>query len=289
MGKIYDALQRSGNFLGERNFAQTTLNENALSPLEKRALRRGDRRYEQINAPKTSLSQNPQIPSPKQIDSMLRDIGLGKAHISRQTIKELNQSLRRIDGFIAQPESFMKQKFRDTVYSETNFKLHILPILLDRRRFVLDTYDELAGRMKNYDLRRLINGISDKNIKSSMEKILYDLQMKDSVLKKEYQKIEKIRLDIYSEQQKISSMLKDPGEKRNKTSKHLSGRDSVTTWIMGSLLILIALSIAISPFLKISVPDILNSTFLIILGFFFGHGIGRFTSLRETKIEKEPY
>jgi hypothetical protein len=283
MGKIYKALQRSGNLISEKNFAKTTSNENALTPLEKKALRRADRHYEQINTPKTSLSQNLQIPSSKQIDSLLRDIGLDKAHISRQTIKELNQSLRRIDGFIAQPESFMKQKFRDTVYSETDFKLHILPFLLDRRRFVLDTYDELAGRMKNYDLRRLINGISDKNIKSSMEKILYDLQMKDSVLKKEYQKIEKIRLDIYSEQQKISSMLKDPGEKRNKSSKYLPGRDSLTIWIMGSLLILMALSIAIAPFVKISVPDILNSTFLIILGFFFGHGIGRFTSLRETK------
>jgi len=289
MGKIYEALQRSGNVLSEKNFTKKTLNKNALTPLEKRALRRADRHYEQINAPKTSLSQNPQIPSSKQIDSMLRDIGLGKAHISRQTIKELNQSLRRIDGFIAEPESFMKQKFRDTAYSETKFKLHILPILLDRRRFVLETYSELAGRMKNYDLRRLIDGISDKNIKSSMEKILYDLRMKDSVLKKEYQKIEKIRLNIYSEQQKISSMLKDPDEKRNKTSKYLPGRDSLTIWIMGSLLILIALSIAIAPFVKISVPNILNSTFLIILGFFFGHGIGKFTSLRETKIGKEPY
>ena len=285
MGKIYEALQRSGNVLSEKNFTKKTLNENALTPLEKRALRRADRHYEQINAPKTLLSRNPQIPSSKQIDSMLRDIGLGKAHISRQTIKELNQSLRRIDGFIAEPESFMRQKFRDTAYLETNFKLHILPILLDRRRFVLDTYDELAGRMKNYDLRRLINGISDKNIKSSMEKILYDLQMKDSVLKKEYQKIETARRDIYSEQQKIPPLFEDPGEKRNKTLKYFPGRDSLTIWIMGFLLILIALSIAIAPLVKISVPDILNSTFLIILGFFFGHGIGRLTSLRKTKNE----
>ena len=278
MGKIYEALQRSG-----KSFYQKDIQENALTSMEKKALGRAGRYYKLKEVSKRRLSQNGQTPSLKKTDSLLMDFGLSESQITQQTIKELNQSLRRIDGFIAQPESFMKQKFRDTVYSETNFKLHILPILLDRRRFVLDTYDELAGRMKNYDLRRLVNAISDKNIKSSMEKILYDLQMKDSVLKKEYQKIEKSRLNIYSEQQKISSMNKDPGEKRNKASKYLPGRDSLIIRIMGFLLILIALSIAIAPFVKISVPNILNSTFLIILGFFFGHGMGRFTSLKETK------
>ena len=97
MGKISEALKRSGDVLGEKHFAKRTLNENALTPLEKRALRRAGRHYEQKNAP----GQNPQIPSSKKIDSLLRDLGLGKALISQQTIQELSHSLRRIDGYIA--------------------------------------------------------------------------------------------------------------------------------------------------------------------------------------------
>jgi len=124
---------------------------------------------------------------------------------------------------------------------------------------------------------------SDIEIKSSIEKILNDLQLKDSVLIKEYQKLEKLRLNIYSEQQKLLSMHKESSENKNKTSKFFHAGESVITWIMGTLLILIALVIAIAPFANTPVPDIFNITFPIILGFFFGHGIGRFASFRETK------
>ena len=283
MGKIYRALQRSGNVFSEQEVSKRTFKTNALTSMEKKALRRADSHYEQKNAFRTLSSQNLQIMPLKKIDSRLRDLGLSKAQISLQTLKELNESVHRIDGFIAKPESFLKQKFWHTVSPETDFKLNILPILLERRMFVLETYDELVDRMKNYDLRHLANGIADANVKSSIEKILNDLQKKDSVLKKEYQKIEKSRLNIYEEQQKIPSMLEESGERRNKASNYSQSRDSLTTWIMGSLLILIALSIVIAPFVNISVPDILGSAFLIILGFFFGQGIGRLASFRETK------
>jgi uncharacterized membrane protein HdeD (DUF308 family) len=78
-------------------------------------------------------------------------------------------------------------------------------------------------------------------------------------------------------------MRKESSKNINKTSKFFHARESVITWIMGILLILIALVIAIAPYANTPVPDILIGTFLIILGFFFGHGIGRFASFRETK------
>ena len=283
MGKISEALKRSGDVLGEKHFAKRTLNENALTPLEKRLLRRAGRRYVQKNASLASLGRNQQIPSSEKIDSLLRDLGLGKALISQQTIQELSHSLRRIDGYIARPKSFLKHNFRDTVNSETDFKLYILPVLLERRRLVLENYDELVGRIKDYDLRLLIKRISDINVKSSMEKILNDLQKKNLILKNEYQKIEKARQDIYFEQQKFSSMPEESSENINKTSKFFHAGESVTTWIMGALLILITLAIAIAPYANKPVPDILISVFLIILGFFFGHGIGRFAGFRKTE------
>jgi hexokinase len=116
-----------------------------------------------------------------------------------------------------------------------------------------------------------------------MEKILNDLQKKNLILKNEYQKIEKARQDIYFEQQKFSSMPEESSENINKTSKFFHAGESVTTWIMGALLILIALVIAIAPYANTPVPDILISVFLIILGFFFGHGFGRFAGFRKTE------
>ena len=274
MGKIYSALQRSGKVFSEKDVTKRTLNELALSASEKKALRRTGRKYRKKDDPRTALGQNLQVPSQRKINSRLMDLGLSKAQISQQSLKELNQSLNRIDSCIAQPKSFLKQKFLDTVNPETDFKLNILPILLARREFILETFDELVGKMKNSDLRRLSKRISDTNVKSSIEKIFYDLQRKDSILKKEHQKIEKLRLSIYSEQQKFSSIFKELTEKRNKTSKYFQSSDYMTTLIMGILLILTIL---------FTVPDILNSAFFIILGFFFGQGIGRLASFRETK------
>jgi predicted transcriptional regulator len=283
MGKISEAFKRSGDVIDEKHFLKRTLNENALSPLEKRLLRRAGRHYERKKAPMSASGQNQQIPLSKKIESLLKDLGLDKAHISQQTIKELNQSLSRIDGYIARPNFFLKQNFGDTVNSEKDFKLYILPVLLERRRLVLETYDDLVGGIKDYDLRLLTKEISDTNVKSSIEKILNDLQKKNLILKKEYQKIEKARRDIYFEQQKFSSMHKESSENINKTSRFFPAGESMITWIMGTLLIFIALVIAIAPFANTPVPDIFNITFPIILGFFFGRGIGRFASFRETK------
>ena len=283
MGKIYTALKRSGNAFNEQDVSKRALNANELTSKEKKALGRTGRYYRLKDVQKRVLRQNVQIPPLNKIDSRLMDLGLGKERISQQNIIELKDSLHQIDGYIAHPESFLKQKFRDTVDSETDFKLKILPILLERRMFVLESYNELVSKMKIYDLRRLSKRVSDTRVKSSMEKILNDLQLKDSILMKEYQKLEKLRLNIYSEQQKFSSMSKELTERRNKKSKYLQSGVPVTTLIMGALLILLAFLIAIAPFVDILVPDILNSTFLIILGFFFGQGIGELASFRDTK------
>jgi len=283
MGKIYSALQRSGNVFSGKDITKRTLNDKALTASEKRALKRAGREHERKDTRGKALSQNLQIPLLKKIDSQLTDLGLSKAQISQQSIKKLKQSLNRIDGFIARPESFLKQKFSDTINSETDFKLFILPILLERRIFVLRTFDDLVGKIKNDELRSISKRISDTDAKSSIEQIFDDLQLKDSILKKEYQKIEKLRRSIYSEQQKFSSNFKELTETRDKTSNYFRSSEFMTTLIMGTLLILTIFLNAIAPFVNIKVPDILNSTFFIILGFFFGQRIGKLASLRETK------
>jgi hypothetical protein len=216
----------------------------------------------------------------KKMDSRLMALGLGKDQISQQNIKELNQSLHRIDSCIVRPESFLQQKFKDSINSVTDFKLKIVPLLIERRMFVLESIDELVSRRKIYNLKRLAKRIPDIRVKSSIEKSLDDLQIKNSILKKEYQKLEKLRLNIYSEQQKFSSIFKELTQRRDKTSKYFQSRESITTLMMGILLILITFLIGIAPFVNIQVPDILNSTFLIILGFFFGQTMGRLASFK---------
>lgn len=281
MGKIYSALKRSDNIFYQKDFSKRALSEKAqLTSIEKKGLGRAIRSFTQKDFSKRALNDKAQIALLKKIDSRLTDLGLGKDQISKQSIKELNQSLHRIDSCLVRPKSFLQQKFKETIKSETDFKLKIVPILLERRVFVLESIDELVSGRKIYNLRRLVERMPDISIKFSMEKNLDDLQIKNSFLKKEYQKLEKLRLNIYSEQQKFSSIFKELTERRDKKSKYFQSRESITTLMMGILLILITSLIAISSFVNIQVPDILNGTFLIILGFFFGQTIGRLAGFK---------
>ena len=281
MGKIYRALKRSDNIFYQKDFSKSALSEKAqLTSLEKKGLGGAIHSFTQKDVSKRALNDKAQIALLKKIDSRLMDLGLGKDQISQQSLKELNQSLHRIDSCIVRPKSFLQQKFKETINSETDFKLKIVPILLERRIFVLESIDELVSKRKIYDLRGLVERMPDISLKSSMEKNLDDLQIKNSFLKKEYQKLEKLRLNIYSEQQKFSSIFKELPERRDKKSKYFQSRESITTLMMGILLILITSLIAISSFVNIQVPDILNGTFLIILGFFFGQTIGRLAGFK---------
>ena len=281
MGKIYSALRRSDNIFYQKDFLKIAPGEKAqLTSFEKRALGYAGSRFKQKEVSKKALNEKAQIILLKKIDSRLKDLGLAKDQISQQNLKELNQSLHRIDSCIVRPGSFLMQEFEDTINSVTDFKLKILPILLERRMFVLENIDDLVSSTKIFNLRNLAGRISDMSVKSSMDKSLDDLQKKDSILKKEYQKLEKLRLNIYSEQQRLSSIAKELTERKNKTPKYFQSRESRTTLIMGILLILITSLTAIAPFVNIQVPDILNSAFLIILGFFFGQTIGRLASFK---------
>jgi hypothetical protein len=281
MGKIYSALKRSDNIFDQNDFSKRALSEKAqLTSLEKKALGRANISFKQKDVSKRALNEKVQLKLLKKMDSRLMALGLGKDQISQQNIKELNQSLHRIDSCIVRPESFLQQKFKDSINSVTDFKLKIVPLLIERRMFVLESIDELVSRRKIYNLKRLAKRIPDIRVKSSIEKSLDDLQIKNSILKKEYQKLEKLRLNIYSEQQKFSSIFKELTQRRDKTSKYFQSRESITTLMMGILLILITFLIGIAPFVNIQVPDILNSTFLIILGFFFGQTMGRLASFK---------
>jgi len=279
MGKIYRALKRSGYLFDPKSISKSMIGENAqITLLEKKALRRYNDIFDIKKITQKSIDKNNgSLASLNAINSRLKTLGLGKDQIAKQNLKELNKSLQRIDGYISSPESFYKQKYKHNANSEIDFNLRILPILLERRLFTLESLNDLVSKKKILNLRRLTKKITDKSVKSSIDKIIDDLQIKDSILKKEYQKLEKLRLNVFSNQLKLSSIFDELRNFRQRPSNYVHGRGSMTTLVTGLLLILITCSMVAAPFANFQIPAILNSTFFIILGFFFGQTIGRVT------------
>ena len=123
----------------------------------------------------------------------------------------------------------------------------------------------------------LLQEMADDGIRTSIEKIINELHAKDKILKKEYQKLEQLRLSINDEQQQAQKDFSEEIhkkkpiiEKKEKPRKSVRVRNSPGILIMGILLICLTFFIALAPFYHIQVPNILNSAFFILLGFFMG-------------------
>jgi hypothetical protein len=208
-------------------------------------------------------------------DYQLMALGLSKDQISKQSLKELTNSLSRIDGYIDCPNSFFKAVGKGNASSEKEFRHNVLPILLEHRLLVLDSMNDLVSSCKLMNLKRLTKRISDQNIKFSIEKVLNDLQKKDSIFRKEHRKLVKLRLDLYSELQRFPLLLQELTSSRKQPSHKIDNQESITILVAGIMLILMISSIAVAPFMNVQIPSILRTTFLIILGFFFGRSISR--------------
>ena len=274
MGKIYRALERSGNQFTPQHISNGALRkEFQITVSEKRAL---GGNVGVFNEKDIALRANDGIKDSailEKTETQLMALGLGKDQISKQGLKELNKSLHRIDGYVESPDSFFIEVGADNPDTETNFRLAVLLVILERRMFVLDRINQVVSSSKLLNLRRLTKSISDRNVKSAIEKIINDLQRKDSVFGKEHQRLEKLRLDIYSEQQKFASIWHEFTDFGQPSPKNVQNRASMTTLMTGVLLIVITSSMAAALFMDIPIPLYLNSAFFVILGFFFGQAI----------------
>ena len=65
----------------------------------------------------------------------------------------------------------------------------------------------------------------------------------------------------------------EKSERKAKVTQSYLERDYVATLIGGALLIIIICSLIIGMFLRIPSTDIINSTLLLILGYFFGQSV----------------
>ena len=243
------------------------------------ALRRAEAKFEKRKFQRKQSPQNEHIDSFQKLENRLIELELGKDQISNKNLKEIGKSLAQIDGYITSPKSRLDIQLND---SETDFKKDVLPILIDRKKLTLDRFNELVSKRKYYNIMKLLQEIADGGIRNSIEKIINELHAKDKILKKEYQKLEQLSLSINGEQQQdlkdVSEEIhkKEPIiEKREKPKK--SGRvlNFLGVLIMGLLLICLTLFIALAPFYNMRVPNILNSAFFILLGFFMGLTIAK--------------
>lgn len=227
----------------------------------------------------------------KYFDDFLIPLGLTEQQIQSQNIDELRKSLDNVNDAISHPESFGTVKFKITasagvvitsIKQEAHFEIGILPILLERKKLIIERIGLLEGDEKISNIEDLINHISDETIKSNLQKELKDLGSGSILLQKELRELEKQQLqEKNNSQERFLKLQIELSERKAKMWQSLwqsiIERNSIATFVGAILLIVIVSTLIIGMFLNIPSTDILNNVLLVILGYFFGQA-GKTTS-----------
>lgn len=229
-----------------------------------------------------SAAEDLQAQSRSFFEPQLVAIGLGKEQIERQALAELEESLERINDCIKHPESFgtLKVKMGGTgvliISTEAQFEVGILPILLERKRSILDRITSLKGDEKIESLKDIIRESTDKNVQVEIDKQINELQLEIRRWQEKTREAEQAQMTAQFEQQsKLAQISADMFERRSKVWLSFLQRESVATIVGGLLLIVMTISIVVANFVGIATSELLSNAFLVILGYFFGQAVGR--------------
>jgi predicted nucleotide-binding protein len=118
----------------------------------------------------------------------LADLQLSKPAIMKQDQEGLRLSLATLDTLIGHPEQFGLFRFKVAVLagaltpviakspSEAQFEIGILPLLLSRKRLVLDRIRDLKGRREVENLADLVEQVSDEASREALREELSSLR-----------------------------------------------------------------------------------------------------------------
>ena len=166
--------------------------------------------------------------------------------------------------------------------SDAHFEIGILPLLLDRKKLVLERIRVLSANEKIETIQDLVNNVEDEEVKKKIGKEIEGLRYESQRLREQSKEVEegqseeriKIQIDL-------ARLNAEIFERRSKVWFSLLERESAATILGGVLLLIILVAHVTAIFSKFSIPEILNNAFLIILGYFFGQSTNKKQSKHE--------
>jgi hypothetical protein len=213
-------------------------------------------------------------------EPQLAELGFSKSQIETQSLDELRQSLESINEAIKHPDSFGSLNFSvgaegkiSVTRSKSNaqFEIGILPLLLDRKKLILERIRILSSNEKIETIQDLINRVTNEEVKTKLEKEVNELRDEAQRLREQSKEVEKEQNQERAKSQaELAKLNIELFERRSKVWFTLLERESAATILGGILLLIVLVAQVAAIFTKFTIPEILNNAFLIILGYFFG-------------------
>ncbi|MDX2549157.1 hypothetical protein ACOT81_20820 [Streptomyces sp. WI04-05B] len=233
---------------------------------------------------------------------LLEKLGLSAEAINGYTLSELEQALIRINEAIRHPDQFGTMTHRAgtkswIINAESEAKIGILPILLDRKRLILERMKELRSKERIGGLQELIEQLTPGPERDALKQQVAELVSEVASVREQ----ERATAEAGSEAQAlvVEGWQKEREAKEAATEKLKKFRDEqlfkeeiaerkwnrrvarepIATLVGALLLIVLTAVFVVSMFVKAVPSTLLSNSFLIILGYFFGQNTN--TTLRE--------
>jgi hypothetical protein len=124
----------------------------------------------------------------KFFEAQLERLGLGSEQIQNQNLVDLNDSLARVDDALRAPESFGVLRLRATgatqiwvvtTVNEAHLEVGIVPLLLERKRAIIERLRMLRSQRPITTLDELVDSIEDVGLR---ERLRTELEAKKQVV-----------------------------------------------------------------------------------------------------------
>jgi hypothetical protein len=234
----------------------------------------------------------------KIFEPQLIALGLDKRQIEIQDLSELYNSLEIVNDAIQRASDFGLLKIEvcaeagfivtKVSSAESHFKIGILPLLLESKKFIIERIKRLEAEAEISELKEKEKVTVDKDDRIEYEKKVQELQLvienlennrikgeeqlnqAEQALKEAQSAAKQQELEERKERFRLESW-----ERRTRLFQSFLECESVATIVGGLLLIIVTLFLIVFTFLDTKALDILSNAFLVILGYFFGQSVGK--------------
>ncbi|MGW2563091.1 hypothetical protein ACWCXB_28415 [Streptomyces sp. NPDC001514] len=212
-------------------------------------------------------------------DPVLSVIGLTEQQIQSLDLPGLQEALTRVNDAIANPDQFPKVELAARAGkvvgmladSTMSASMGVLPLLLQRKRLILERISDLRSQEKIGGLRELIDRIPDEDTKRELGERLDALERSASESEHLARDAADEQSELQFQRERELQLLKiQLSERRWKLRSAQLARESMAPMIGALLLVGLAVTLVVAMFAKVEVSALVSNSFLIILGYFFG-------------------
>jgi len=208
-------------------------------------------------------------------EPQLESIGLSEKQIANQTLDELEMSLSNVNDAIKHPEAFgsLQLSFKGTssivvATPEGQMSIGALPVLLERKSMILRRISVLRPQEQLSDLKKVVvDTVEDPKARESLLESIESSKQEAAAQAQSLQLQAELTDQAHERSMRLAVELK---ERKSAMYRSWLERESVASIIGALLLLSLGTALIISMFTHTIAPEIVTSSFLLILGYFFG-------------------